>query len=351
MGQPATDNLQFPCKSCGAKLAFQPGAAQLQCGYCGHTEAIPQTAGEVQEREFQDYKPDSSGYGVELKHFQCQQCGAQTGVEPNVTSFACAFCGSNQVVPQEKSESLHKPESLVPFAIEQREVLDRFKEWIKGLWFRPGELKKQARPDKVRGIYLPFWTYDTLTMSWWTAEAGHHYYEEDSDGNRVQRTRWERCEGRHNEFFDDVLIQASPTVDAKLIGQLEPFDTTKLVDYKPDYLSGKGAEDYKDDMATCWPRAKSRIDSKIESECSDAVPGDTQRGLSVQTSYLNRTYKLVLLPIWVASYRYQNKPYTYMVNGQTGQVAGYAPWSWLKIASFVLSIVAVIAGLIYLGSN
>ena len=342
--------LEFKCGSCGAKLGFQPGAEQLQCPYCGHSEPIPQSKDQVVEHDFDSFVPDASntGWGIERKRFDCRQCGAQTEVDPHITSFACAFCNSNQVVPQEHSVALHKPESLLPFEVDRKAVLERFRAWIRSLWFRPNALKKQASPQGMQGVYLPFWTYDSFTHSFWEGEAGTYYYEEDSEGNRERRVRWQLRSGTYEEFFDDVLIQGSPSVEAGLVRKLEPFDTTRLVPYKPEYLSGMAAEDYRSDMLACWPDAKSRMDAAIQSACSRLLGGDTQRGLMVQTSYLSKTYKLCLLPIWIASYRYQGKPYRYLVNGQTGRVAGTAPYSWVKITLAILALLCIVGVIAWL---
>jgi hypothetical protein len=264
-----------------------------------------------------------------------------------VTSFDCAFCASSQVLPQKETTALHKPESVLPFVVEQQEVLDKFRVWIKSLWFRPSELKKQARVDGMKGVYLPFWTYDALTFSFWLAESGHYYYEKDANGKRVRKTEWRTAAGSHDEFFDDVLIQGSPSVPSHLVRALEPFETKKLIPYKPEYLSGKAAEDYRRDMVACWPDARARIDGAIKAACKKKIPGDTHRNLKVRTSYNNRTYKLCLLPIWLASYRYMNKSYTYAVNGQTGRISGDAPFSWIKIAAFVLTLASLIGAFVY----
>jgi hypothetical protein len=338
----ANEELRFPCKNCGAKLAWTPGAESLTCGYCGYTEAVPKTKAEVVEHPFEDYKPDSTGWDTAMKAWECGQCGARTEREPHVTASTCVFCGSNQIQPLAETTALHKPESLLPFKVNKEQVVDLFKKWVKGLWFRPDALKHEARPDGVNGVYTPFWAYDTMTHSFWQAEAGYHYYETNDKGERVQRTRWEWTSGQHSQYFDDVLARGSESVPQSLAQAIEPFDTKGLVPYKPEFLAGMVAEDYRIDMPTAWTPAKSRIDHTIHDACRRKIPGDTNRNLTVQTSYLNRLYKLTLLPIWIASYRYQGKSYMYLVNGETGRVSGQAPFSWVKITLFVLSIAGII---------
>ncbi|HIA03277.1 MAG TPA: hypothetical protein EYN06_09965 [Myxococcales bacterium] len=323
----------------------------LRCTHCGYLEAIASSAEQVVEHPFEDYKDGPKGWGAELKRYDCKQCGARTSIEPHITSFECAFCSSNQVVPQSDTIALHKPESILPFAVNQKQCLEEFRRWVNGLWFRPNALKKQATPDKLRGVYMPFWTYDSLTDSYWSAQAGHYYYVKDSQGNRRRKVRWEPASGRYNQYFDDLLVPGSPSVGHDLIQDLQPFSTQALIDYKSEYLAGFAAEDYRQDMLECWPVAKSSMETTIYNECARQIPGDTYRQLSISTSYLNRTYKLCLLPIWIASYRYGGEPYRYVVNGQTGAVAGRAPWSWVKITLFVLTLAALIGAFVWWRGN
>ena len=55
------------------------------------------------------------------------------------------------------------------------------------------------------------------------------------------------------------------------------------------------------------------------------------------------TFKHVLLPVWIAAYRYNGKVYRFLVNGQTGEVVGVAPWSVAKIAATVALAILVVA--------
>ena len=347
----AETTLRFPCKNCGAKLEFAPTATALTCGYCGYSEPVPSNQAAVVEYSFDDYKPESVGWDTALKSWECKTCGALTEREPHVTAASCVFCGSTQIQPMEQSPHLHKPESLLPFQVTRDQCIDLFRKWIKGLWFRPSSLAAEARADGLNGVYVPFWAYDALTYSLYHAERGDHYYETDDKGNRTQRTTWTWVNGTHSEFFDDVLAPGSASVARSLSQAIEPFDTKALVPYKPEYLAGLVAEDYRIDMPTAWGTAKSRVDDAIREACKRKVGGDTQRSLSIQTSYMNRMYKLCLLPIWIASYRFQSKSYSYLVNGQTGRVSGQAPFSWIKITLFVLALAAAIGGIAWLANR
>jgi hypothetical protein len=338
-----SDTIQFPCSACGARLQFDPAAAELLCQHCGFSEPIPQSEAEVVERDFHSYTPDSDDWEMEMRQWHCEKCGADTITERTVTSFSCPFCASNLVSATDELIDKHTPESLLPFRITEAEALNRFREWIQSLWFRPNALKTQARGGKIRGTYVPFWTFDALTHSFWTAQSGTYYYVKNSKGERERKIRWRTVNGTHNEFFDDELVSGSTVLDDSLWRRIEPFPTDELVGFREEYLAGHMALAYETDMLECWPTAKEQIDHRIRAACRRSIPGDTHRGLAVTTSYLNRTYKLCLLPIWIAAYRYRGESYTYLVNGINGNIAGKAPWSLVKI----LSAVSVLSGLIY----
>ena len=294
-----------------------------------------------------------TGWGVETRTFRCNSCNASVAVEPNITATVCPFCGSHHVLAQEQSTKLITPESLVPFQIDQQTAILKFRTWLKKGWFRPNEVKRIATQAeaRVQGVYLPFWTFDAQTYSHWWAEAGHYYYVtqqyRDSRGQtktrQVRKTRWVPASGSHDQFYDDVLAYATQSVKEKILRKIYPFDTQKLVPYRPQYLAGWRAEEYQIDLAKGWEMGKETIQNLIRSACAAKVPGDTHRNLRVQTRFENLTFKHILLPVWIASYRINNKIYNFMVNGQTGRVQGEAPVSWWKVALAVLIVLILLA--------
>jgi hypothetical protein len=204
------------------------------------------------------------------------------------------------------------------------------------------------------GVYIPFWTFDAWVRSDWGAEAGYYYYETeiytDENGNeatrQVQRTRWEPASGFRQDFFDDTLVCASKGLPQELVAKFQSFDTQQLTAYEPRFLAGWRAESYAIDLMPAWGSAQQNMSEVQQGRCAGDVPGDTHRGLMVQNRFSYVTFKHVLLPIWIAAYRYGGKPYQFLVNGQTGEVVGKAPLSWVKIVLFVLTIAAIITALV-----
>lgn len=353
---------KFPCKQCGAGLSFAPGQSVLECPYCGYREEVPVTPQAIQEYDLDTALseiPHQEGWGTERRSLRCENCGATTTFAPGQVAGECAFCGSKKVVEEPSSQQLIRPESLIPFTVKRDEAVRLFREWISHLWFRPNNLKHAGQLAKITGTYLPFWTYDAFTSSYWTAEAGYHYYETehytetDSNGNtvqksrQVQKTRWVPASGHRQDFFDDELVCASKGLPPKLIAGICPYQLEHLVPYEAAFLAGFVAEEYQVGLDEGWQTAQGRMQQQVDARCGRDVPGDTHRFLRVQTAYSHKSFKHLMLPVWVAAYLYNGESYRFLVNGQTGQTSGEAPLSWWKIAGAVL-LVAIIVAIILL---
>jgi len=358
--QPADPGHSFPCSNCGAKLQYDAGAQAMKCPYCGQQQDVPQqaqqpnTAGPpASAREIpieQGMAMASRGYGTPVQTVSCRDCGATVNVTAGENTAKCAFCGSQQVLAQEAAGNPITPESMVPFKLDKAAANKKFEEWLGGLWFRPNDLKQMAKLQEMGGVYIPFWTFDAWVRSDWSAEAGYHYYETeyytDSEGNsqsrQVQHTRWEYASGWRQDFFDDTLVCASKGLPEDLVAKFQTFNTQQLTPYRPEFLAGWRAESYAIDLMPAWSKGQESMANEQQGRCSRDVPGDTHRNLNVNNQFSHVTFKHVLLPIWIAAYRYNGKPFQFLVNGQTGEVVGKAPWSFWKIFLFVLAIVSVI---------
>jgi ribosomal protein S27E len=353
---------RFKCEACGGEQLFDATIGKLKCKYCSAVRDVPAGDGAVIERDFfEGLAKAPRGLGVSqggTKTSKCAECGAKVVFTDGTTATKCTFCGSAQVAEQSEDETHLRPESLLPFGIDKKKANEAFAHWLGGLWFRPNDLKKMAKVQDVAGVYVPFWTFDANVDSSWTAEAGYYYYvdeeytttengQEVTKTRSVRHTRWESAWGRRSDAFDDVLVCASQGLPRELADQLKTFNTQQLVPYSPGFLAGWRAEEYAIDLQGGYGFAQQKMDAEQEKRCASDVPGDTHRSLSVDNTYSAVTFKHVLLPLWIAAYRYHNDVYRFLVNGQTGEVVGKAPWSWLKITLFVLSLVAIAVLLYY----
>lgn len=342
------------CSGCGANLTFQPGTSTLSCQYCGAKNEIRTEAACVEEIDFEKFlsanQPEANLH--EVHTVTCANCSASTTLKPNATSDSCPFCATPLIVKNATTSKLIKPKYLLPFKIERKAAETSYLKWLGSLWFAPNDLKQSAKQtmDKLSGLYLPFWTYDSSTKTDYTGERGTYYYVTEtytnSKGERVsrqvQKVAWAYASGCVNNEFDDVLVCASPSLPQNLATALEPWDLDALTSFDERFLSGFKTESYRVDLKNGFETAKLLITPRIESSVKSDIGGDLQRVSSMHTTYENITFKHILLPVWISAYRYNEKVYHFMVNARTGEVQGQRPYSIIKIALTVLGALALI---------
>jgi DNA-directed RNA polymerase subunit RPC12/RpoP len=359
----------YPCRQCGAQLTYDAATRGMVCGHCGLKEAVaitaapgPGAAAMIREIPLeQGMHLAMRGPGIQVTTIQCNTCGATVNVGQGERTTKCAFCGSETVLQVQTNEAAIRPESLVPFAIAREAANKRFGDWLAGLWWRPNDLKKMAQVQEMGGVYVPYWTFNANVASQWTAQRGWYYYETEyyqttengqtvTRERQVQRTRWEPASGWRNDSYQNVLVCAGRGLPPQLADKVTAFDVRQLVPYQGNYLAGWRAEQYSLDLMPGWQQGMQKMIDGQHGKCGRDVGGDTHQGLSVNNTFSAITFKHVLLPIWIAVYRYHGKPFQFLVNGQTGEVVGVAPWSWVKITLASLLAAALIAGgvLIYL---
>jgi len=346
---------KFACPACGADARWEPSKQALVCPYCSTVSPakLAEDGSLVEENDLaaalRGLRPEQRGWDSQTRSVRCQNCNAISVFDPKRVAQRCDFCGSPAIVPLEEQEAPIRPASLLPFVVPEPTVREQMRRWYASRWFAPNKLKRWAVTDTIKGVYLPYWTFDAQVHAQWTAESGYHYYVTetytDSNGNtqtrQVQHTRWEPSSGRLDHFFDDELVSASKGVRADLLAKIEPFPTTSnLKPYDAGYVAGWVVERYQIDLIAAAQRSRQVMDQKVTSLCGSQVPGDTYRDLRVHADYSGQTFKHVLVPVWLLSYGYGRRSFQVVVNGSTGSIAGDRPYSWIKIT------LAVLAGLI-----
>jgi predicted RNA-binding Zn-ribbon protein involved in translation (DUF1610 family) len=346
---------RFPCDACGSDLRYDPAGSQLGCDHCGNTQPIdsfPSDTGTIRVLDLDDgLRADLPGDEMEETRVSaCPSCGAQVSFDAGKHAAECPFCATPVVVDTGTSRHI-KPHGLLPFALEEETARDAMTKWLGSLWFAPGGLQEYARKGRrMQGIYVPYWSYNADTTSGYRGERGTIYYvtrtvmrDGKSVQEREQKIRWRRVTGRVRRFFSDVLVLASTSLPKKYADALEPWDLEALTPYAPQYLAGFRAEAYVVSLKDGFAEATRRMDDQIRRDVRRDIGGDHQRVHGVDTQMRDKTFRHVLLPIWLAAYKYQGKTYRFVVNGRTGEVQGERPYSYVKIA------IAVILGLIVAG--
>lgn len=349
---PAPDEThRFPCAQCGADYRFDPATGGLICDFCGHVaEGSDHGSGpwgrtSLRELDFNAAIANTLPQQEieETRVSACPNCGAQVEFDTAIHATECPFCATPVVVDTGTHRHI-KPRGVLPFALDESAARDAMTDWLGGLWFAPNGLQEYARKGrKMQGVYVPYWTFDARTRSRYRGERGTVYYETrtvtrngKTETQRVQRIRWRSVSGRVARDFDDVLVLASTSLPQSYTEALEPWDLSALEPYQPQYLAGFRAEGYAVELPEAFPVAREKMARVIERDVRFDIGGDRQRVHDVDTETSDVTFKHILLPVWVAAYKYRGKSYRFVVNGRSGQVRGERPWSAIKIAFAVL---------------
>lgn len=347
------DEHRFPCEQCGADLRFNPDRGELTCDHCGYQapmrEDAPQAITELDylaalNRELPEAETE------ETRAVSCTNCAAIFEFDPQIHAAECPFCAT-PVVTDTGSHRQIKPKGVAPFELSEEAARDAMTHWLGRLWFAPNGIQEYARKGRrLNGIYVPYWTYDANTRTAYSGQRGDDYYVERTvmvngkrQTRRQRKTRWSARSGRVARFFDDVLVLASRGLPKRYTDALAPWDLSRLEPYSPEYLAGFQAEGYTVELADGFSEARDHMDRVILRDVKFDIGGDRQRVTMLDTKLSDVTFKHILLPVWLAAYKYRGKTYRFVVNGQTGRVQGERPYSAVKVT------IAVILGLIIAG--
>jgi hypothetical protein len=319
------------------------------CPACGHSLATA------------DARDESTKIAPQ-KHIRCDNCGAQITADPNQRSYTCPFCDSTYVAEFSPDETGRQPpEFVIGFAITDEEAHLRFREWLAAnSWFRPGDLKLAKIEERLRGIYLPFWSFAMLAKSRWEASIGEYWYRTETytttvNGKTVTRTRqvreteWWPLAGRHHHYYSGYLVSGSRGLPQSEAERIKPYYLQELKRYAPMFLAGWSAEEYSIEPDAALVICQQEFHNREQANVAAFLPGDTHRSLTVNTSFSGVSSDLILLPIYILSYRYRDKVYRFLLNGQTGKADGDKPVSGKRIASAIVAAILLAAILVLVG--
>ena len=396
-----------PCSKCGADLRYKPGTKTIQCLYCSHTNTIlphtttveathpsaaiaeelnpyavegnpepmlvsaPDTSISAQsEQDFHKaLKRSKSGAPRRtMRVLRCRACGSGVTPPKVVVAYTCPYCDSAIVAEPEEADQI-APQAILPFDINDKQAYTLFTMWLDKLWFAPTKIKRNRQPEKLKGVYVPYWTYDMQTTTVYTGQRGERADNDmslDYDASDLIKViaggamrsgggggmggpgamEWTDTSGVSKASFDDILVLASASLPTSLTHELAPWNLKYLEPYDDRFVSGFLAERYGVDLEQGFGVAQIMAQDKIDQRIRGHIGGDAQRIRTKDTTYHDITFKHILLPIWVSAYRYNGKVYRFVINGQTGEVQGERPYSPWKIAGAVAAGLALIAAIV-----
>jgi hypothetical protein len=167
------------------------------------------------------------------------------------------------------------------------------------------------------------------------------YYDAGSKSWKTRtKTVWRWESGRARRTFDDLTVVGTTRLSALLLGRIDDFDTRGLVPYDASYLAGLMAQAYDVQLEQAWETAREKMRADTRTACRSQASTSQIRNFSMSLDFADESWRYVLLPVYVAVYRYGGESYQVLLNGQTGTIAGQRPVDWNKVWLAVAGMLA-----------
>ena len=310
------------CEVCRSLLDEE----DLFCANCGTESPI---------RRQDDGTADNSARTA-THNFECSGCGASMSYDANAGSLQCPFCASVDMVPRDDAKVL-SPNRVVPFQIDRDSAVAAMRRWLGRGFFRPSDLAQQANVVKMQPVYVPYWVFRANTHTNWTADT--------SQTPAGARGDWYPLAGEHRGGYDGLLIGASGALTPSETSRLCPFDLASGVAPDGVDLENVTVEQFSVPRKYARPLARGALQQNEAAVCADRYVPGRSRNVHANVLIESMSGEPVLLPVYVMAYRYNDRLYRFLVNGQNGRSTGEAPrslWKMLLIPAMVLVVLAAI---------
>lgn len=398
----STGVVNYQCPSCTAPLRFDAESGQLECDFCGSSFSVAEVedvyaakseeakrAGEAIEASAASSEgadaPDSAtegaggvsvgtveevvsssaaavasaGAGVaqvrqqtavapvpSMVIYNCPSCGAELICDETTVATSCPYCDNHAVIPTRYSGEF-KPDFVLPFAKTKEEAIAALKSHYKGRPFLPDTFTDGNHVKEVKGVYVPFWLFGGSASGSASFEAtrSRTYL---SGNYRVTETDHFDVYRSGSISFLGIPVDASTKMPDDYMDSIEPFDYRALVPFSPAYLPGYLADKPDVDVEACGERADARAEVTVLDNLRDTVVGYEmvlERGSS--TGVVRERSHYAMLPVWMLSTRWEDAPYLFAMNAQTGKMVGDLPvdkrkkrraWTLIFLVSFVICL-------------
>ena len=326
------------CKNCGGSVVFSPSFQCLVCEKCGSKTKVEKLANVV-KHAYSSKLDNKEKTSVTVR---CENCGANVIIKNSMHSAVCNYCKSSVVLKVDDMQGL-KPDGIIPFAFDKQKARVLFKQNIRNKWFLPNKFKEQPPIDTIKGIYIPSFAFDEITSSTYQGRLGTNHTKRDSNGHSRTYTTYQNISGNIKINHQDVFVESGSQISQTGLEEIKPFDTREVLSYSSDFIRGFSVEYYTDKLENCKKQADLLIDNIIRHNILKKYSYDFVSYLNVSTLKEQEKFSYIILPTYQVEYKYKDKKYINLMNGQTGRVGGKLPKSGIKIGFFVSAIILIIA--------
>lgn len=351
------DLMEYKCPNCAGTIAFDPTAQKMKCPYCD-TEFDLETLKDL-DNQLEEIKPDDLNWGSKpeaeweegetenMNVYVCKSCGGEVIGDATLGATSCPYCG-NAVVMKGKFAGDLKPDMVIPFKKTKEDAKAAYLQHLEGKKLLPKVFKSQNHIDEIKGMYVPVWLFDSDVNA-------------DVNFNATKVRTWEDANFRYRETsyfkllrsgqmgFNAIPVDGSKKMADELMESVEPFDCAEAVDFQTAYLAGYLADRYDVAAKDSEARANQRIKSSVENAFAQTVGNYDSFNIAEESiRYLKSSYKYALYPVWILSTTWNNQSFTFIMNAQTGKMAGDLPMDKSKLGLYFVSITVIVALITFL---
>ncbi|MBR5658558.1 MAG: hypothetical protein IKX10_04085, partial [Lachnospiraceae bacterium] len=324
--------LEYKCPCCGGSLEFNTQAQKMGCPYCGnefdmatlasYDEALNTSQAEDQMNWQSETDDNWSADEVSgMVTYTCKSCGGEIVGDQTLGASSCPFCGNPVVMTGQFSGAL-RPDLVIPFKLDKEAAKAGLEKHLEGRKLLPKVFKSQNHIDEIKGVYIPFWLFDSDANANIRYSATKERTWSDTDYNYTE-TEYYSVLRSGTLDFDNVPVDGSSTIDNKLMESIEPYDISDAVDFQTAYLSGYFANKYDETAEDCAPIANERIKTSTRAVFRDTVRGyHSVNEEACSISLENAKTRYALYPAWLLSTTWNGQNFLFAMNGQTGKFVG-----------------------------
>ena len=371
----------YKCNKCGSALEYSAELNKMVCDYCGNTFELNEVSAMVQggpekpkeeerlvkpdkpinaantgifygfnapngfasnqvgdyntvlerKKEEEEAKESREHASIQMQIMRCTSCGAELAVNGVETSTFCAYCGQATVVKDRVADYL-KPDYIIPFRINRTDAEAIIRRQLNSGFFVPKGIK-EFEVEKMRGIYVPFWLFDMYYHD-------SQYYKYTKKQGKSSVTRYEHFVASTN--YRRLTLDASLNLNDESSARLEPYDMRQLKEFDTAYLSGFYSDRFDVGVADITGNAVLKAGHLFNEEAAKMIRHKGGKLVSSDPDYQVTNTNYALLPAWFLTFRYENKPFTILVNGQTGKMIGAVPFVKAKVYGLFAAMVSVL---------
>ena len=348
--------LEYKCPCCGGAIEFDSTLQKMKCPYCD-TEFDIETLKDY-DNALKEDQPDEmhweanaggawqEGEQAGLRTYICNSCGGEIVGDENTAATSCPFCGNPVVMMGQFSGEL-KPDLVIPFKLDKKAAKENLMKHLTNKRLLPKIFKDENHIDEIKGIYVPFWLFDTEANAQIRYRATRIRSWGDSNYRYTETNHYLLHRGG-SIAFEHIPVDGSTKMADDLMESIEPFYFNDAVDFQTAYLAGYLADKYDVSAEESINRANSRVKHSTEQTFAETVVGYS--GVTVEHSNIqlqNGKATYALYPVWLLNTTWNGQQYTFAMNGQTGKFVGNLPVDKTAAMKWTLGLTAGIGTAIF----